>query len=131
MKIHIPGMKLASTNQLLNEHWSARNARIKQHDRIIRIYWRKERIETPLPCVITLTRISPARYDDDNLQGAFKSIRDTIAQILLGKKKGIADNDPRINWKYDQRKGAPKEYAIEITVAQLGQEQEETKKITT
>lgn len=29
---------------------------------------------------------------------------------------GVPDNDPRVQWRYDQRKGQPKEYAVEVEV---------------
>jgi hypothetical protein len=49
--------------------------------------------------------------DDDNLRGATKSCRDGVADWL-----GINDNDERVVWLYQQRKGAPREYAVEVTV---------------
>ena len=46
--------------------------------------------------------------DDDNLQNALKSIRDSIADLILpGMAKGQADGDDRIQWRYDQIKGIP------------------------
>lgn len=65
-----------------------------------------------LPVVVTLTRIATRSLDDDNLAGAFKSIRDAVADRL-----GCGDSakDP-IQWAYAQRKGAPSEYAIEIKI---------------
>lgn len=35
--------------------------------------------------------------DDDNLQGAFKGLRDAIASWL-----GVDDGNPAIKWEYDQ-----------------------------
>jgi hypothetical protein len=47
--------------------------------------------------------MSPRKLDTDNLQGAFKWIRDEVAnQLVPGKQPGRADDDPRISWEYDQ-----------------------------
>jgi len=62
--------------------------------------------------VITLTRIAPRRLDPgDNLNSSMKAVRDGIADAL-----GIDDGDARLTWKYAQRKGNPKEYAVEVEV---------------
>lgn len=64
-----------------------------------------------LPVRVTLTRIGPGAPDWDNVVGAFKHVRDGVADAL-----GVRDNDPRVSWEYASRKGAPKQYAIEIRV---------------
>lgn len=51
------------------------------------------------PCVVTLTHVGPA-MDGDNLQRAFKALRDAVAAWL-----GVDDADPRVRWEYDQRPG--------------------------
>jgi hypothetical protein len=49
-----------------------------------------------------------------------KNIRDYICDILIpGKKMGRADSDKRIQVKYEQIKGIPKEYAIEVEIIKL------------
>ena len=63
------------------------------------------------PLTITLTRIGPRTLDDDNLAGGFKHVRDGVADWL-----GIDDGDKRLTWRYEQRKGAPKEYAAEVRI---------------
>lgn len=65
----------------------------------------------PLPCIVRLIRIAPRPLDSDNLQSAFKSLRDGIADRL-----GVKDNDPRVRWEYDQQRGAPKLYAVRVEV---------------
>lgn len=59
-----------------------------------------------LPCEIELSRLAPRTLDEDNLVGAFKSVRDQIAQMALGGKKGQKDSDSRISWHYKQEKVA-------------------------
>ena len=70
-----------------------------------------------LPCTIKLTRVAPRALDSDNLQGAFKNIRDYIANNLLpGQPIGRADNSPYLMWEYGQEKGKPKVYQIIIEI---------------
>lgn len=53
--------------------------------------------------VVTMVRIGPSTLDvGDNLPGAFKPVRDGIADAL-----GSDDRNPLIEWRYDQRKGTP------------------------
>lgn len=63
-----------------------------------------------LPGIVTLTRISPRLLDDDNLRGAFKSIRDGIADAFHVTD---APGGP-IAWKYAQRKGKLSRVEIKI-----------------
>jgi hypothetical protein len=60
---------------------------------------------------ITLTRISPRRFDDEEgWNAAAKPIRDGAADFL-----GVKDNDARCTWNYNQKKGRVREHAVEIT----------------
>jgi hypothetical protein len=50
---------------------------------------------------VTVTRVSPGTLDaHDNLRSALKSVVDGVADYF-----GIDDADPRIEWRYGQRKG--------------------------
>lgn len=64
-----------------------------------------------IPCQVYLTRIAPRDLDDDNLRGAFKALRDGIADRI-----GLPDNDPRVQWFYKQERGKPKEYAVRVEI---------------
>jgi hypothetical protein len=66
---------------------------------------------TPVPCTVQLTRIAPHKLDGDNLQGAFKALRDGIAARL-----GVDDRDRRVTWLYHQERGKAREYAVRITI---------------
>jgi hypothetical protein len=66
------------------------------------------------PLAVTLTRIGPRKLDSDNLASGFKAVRDEIARII-----GIDDGDSRITWRYDQRKGKPREYSAIIRIEPL------------
>lgn len=62
-----------------------------------------------LPVVVTLTRVGKGSPDWDNVVGAFKHVRDGVADGL-----GVRDNDRRVEWRYETRKS--KTFAIEIAV---------------
>ena len=66
------------------------------------------------PLFVKLTRIAPREFDTDNLAGAFKAVRDGIADWLE-----INDRDKRVRWSYGQEKGKPKSYAIRIEISRL------------
>lgn len=65
----------------------------------------------PVPCTVLLTRIAPRKLDDDNLQGAFKPLRDGIADRLR-----VNDGGAQVSWLYSQESGRPREYAVRITI---------------
>lgn len=67
-----------------------------------------------LPCVVTMTRIAPRALDDDNLASACKNLRDGIADKL-----GIDDRDSRVMFVPKQRRGKPKEYAVEVQLQEI------------
>lgn len=58
---------------------------------------------------VTLTRQAERPLDSDNICDAFKSIRDGVADAF-----GIADNDKRIAFAYDQVKGSPSGINVRI-----------------
>ena len=63
-----------------------------------------------LPCTVLLVRVAPSNgLDSDNLQGALKACRDGVAEWL-----GVDDRDPRVAWRYDQRRGP---WSVEVEVS--------------
>jgi hypothetical protein len=88
-------------------HWSERAKRMKSHRTAARLMVPPH----PLPCVVTITRLSAGTLDFDNLCSAGKGVRDGIADRL-----GVADNDPRIQWRYEQEKVARGEYAVRVEI---------------
>lgn len=96
----------------LREHWAARHRRAKAHRKaamVVPVH--------PLPCVVTLTRIAPRALDShDNLRSGFKALADGIA-----KRLGVDDADPRVEWRYAQRKGAPRQYAVVVQIMGAGE----------
>jgi len=83
----------------------------------------------PLPCTVKMVRLSSRRLDSDNLQMAFKWIRDQLGECLIpedrkfyidkkGKMrelKGRCDDNPMIKWEYDQEKSKEPGIRIEIS----------------
>ena len=93
-------------------HWSGRHRVSKAERKATREqleYVVRTRPEPPV--TVLLVRVAPRELDDDNATECFKSIRDEIAAWF-----GVDDADPRITWKYGQRKGPAKTYAAEVTI---------------
>lgn len=110
---HDVEMRLPSlANSRLN--WRAMDRlKVGQKKRIDGELWFAEQIYgglPELPAVVTLTRFGKRKLDGDNLQGAFKYVRDQIA-----KKLGVDDGDSRYEWVYVQEIGKKYMIRIEIT----------------
>lgn len=99
------------------EHWSISHRRHKNQKYVIWYELVNDKPDVKLPCTVTFTRIAPRALDGDNLQVAFKYIRDQVAEYITGSTGGHGDADPRITWLYQQQKRKPKEYAIKIKIS--------------
>lgn len=65
--------------------------------------------------LVAVIRVAPRQLDPhDGLPASCKGVVDGIADAL-----GIDDRDPRIMWTYDQKKGAPRQYGVEIAITRL------------
>lgn len=96
------------------EFWAQRAKRVKKEHTLVFSY-----IEElpPLPVKITLTRIAPRSWDSDNAIISFKNIRDAISIMYFpGCPAGKMDETEYFEWHYEQRKGEPKEYSVEIRI---------------
>ena len=113
----LPLSTISESNR--NEHWSKSSKRHQQQQFFIRALFSRESGKIPMPCTITLTRLSTRMLDsEENLPMAFKWIKDEIGACLFPEKvvfyknrrgritanKGHADSDPRVTWKYSQEK---------------------------
>jgi adenine-specific DNA methylase len=111
--INLPLRTVSAANA--REHWSAKARRVK-----------RERTTTRLVCMaelrdlegigaarsVTFTRIAPRLLDSDNLASGLKAIRDELAAFL-----GVSDAPSGgVDWRYEQRRGPPRFYAVEIAV---------------
>jgi hypothetical protein len=63
---------------------------------------------------ITMTRIGPRNWDDDNVSGGLKHVRDGIAAALH-----IDDGDQRVKWMTAQENGRPKQYKLRIEIEEV------------
>ncbi len=96
------------------EHWSKRAARAAEHRAIARMALTGplRAAKMKLPVRVTLTRVAPRALDPgDNLPASMKGLRDGIADAL-----GVDDRTPLVTWSYDQRRGKPREYGVEVAV---------------
>lgn len=106
--IYLPIATVSTTN--IRVHWTKRASRAKaQRQQTYLLTAELKRMRPPV--TITLTRISPRKLDDDNLQSALKSVRDGIADRL-----GIDDGDARLRWLYGQEKWRPNQRGVMIQV---------------
>ncbi len=108
----MPGHLPSRANERLNR-WAAARLTMSQRQRAY--VWTLHAFcaakpKPKLPVTITLMRISPRLLDSDNIEGAFKHIRDGIADAF-----GV-DDSPRspVTWRYGQRKGSPARAEISI-----------------
>lgn len=108
-------MRLPSAANL-REHHMARARRVKDQRKWVGLALRSVRprlaVGGGLRC--TLTRVGPRPLDSDNLDGAFKAVRDAVAE-WMGVDDGDEGPDGFWEWKCEQRKGL---YAVEIRLEQ-------------
>lgn len=115
MRVILPIRTCSEMNT--REHWAAKARRAKSQRTCAAALVRGEALASAqdirhaAQIEVRLTRIAPRELDSDNLAGAMKHIRDGIADAL-----GMDDRDPRVAWMYSQRRGAPKEYMVEVTI---------------
>lgn len=124
--VELPIKTVSEAN--VREHWGSKAYRAKKQrlstvGGLLAAGWPRP----SLPLVITLTRISPRRIDDDNLARSLKAVRDGIADkppgptTKPGRKPAarpswlnVDDGDPGIEWRYAQLVGPPAAVLIEI-----------------
>ena len=108
IRVEVPIRTVSEMN--VRGHWAPRAQRAKRHRQTTR--WALRTTSRPaLPCTVTLTRIAPRELDGDNLQASFKATRDGVADWL-----NVDDRDPRVVWRYAQRRGERKRYAVEVRI---------------
>lgn len=116
VNVVLPGVHLRSPGNGSHGHWAV-TAGVRKRQRESAAWAVRAALrgcELGPFIMVTLTRIAPRALDDDNNVAAFKGIRDGVADAL-----GCKDNDPRITWRYAQKRGMPKEYAVEITIEEV------------
>lgn len=110
--VTIPGLRLQSDGNA-REHHMARYRRRKAARTavglVVRAALHGGGVSAPLE--VTVTRIGPKPLDADNAWSSAKAAIDGVADAL-----GVDDADPRITWKVEQRRGKPREYAVEVRI---------------
>ncbi len=115
--VTLPLVTVSESNR--RDHWTVRAKRSRDNRTVARVMFAKARFDATGQiylsgrAVVTLTRISPRMLDDDNLRPALKAVRDGIADALQ-----IDDRDPRVEWRYAQRKGVQKAVEVEMGVVE-------------
>lgn len=114
IKLNIP-IDLKSEMNVM-QHWTAKHRKRKSQIWAVRSAWLALKDKNvDLPSLIILCRHSPRKLDDDNLVGAFKWIRDAIADLLIpGKAPGQADKSTKLKFEYKQEKSKKKFVTIHI-----------------
>lgn len=115
--ITVPIRVVSEANRSRHEHWAVTSNRVTEQRNAVAMALLAAPFECPsLPLLVTLTRLAPRELDRaDNLPRSCKAIVDEIAHQL-----GIDDKDPRMTIHYQQRRGKPREYAVEIHFAARG-----------
>jgi hypothetical protein len=98
-------LKIQSPN--VREHWTKQYNRNQFNHLLIKLNFFRGATTPQLPCQILLERQGKRLYDHDNYVFSCKGIKDSIASLLLDKKKGQDDDNPCITWIYKQVKGKP------------------------
>jgi len=112
----IPVKTVSEANS--SEHWVKKANRHKTQKWMVRKAFRDHSINVQLPVEITMTRIAPRMLDShDNLPCSLKFLADQVASEITGiKQAGRADDCKEITWKYFQKKGKVKQYAVEVKI---------------
>lgn len=106
------------------EHWTKKAKRHKEQAFFVKRAFHEYIKDAIMPCTITMIRLAPRELDSDNLQMAFKWIRDELADFMFPGEnlhyiaksgrtiplKGRRDSEPGLTWAYEQRKS--KSYGI-------------------
>jgi hypothetical protein len=118
--VEVP-MALPSLNVMLGEHPMAGARRATSQKAATTLALKswvvRQRLDTVrallndgLRLVVAFTRVGPRPLDDDNLAGAFKHVRDAVAEHF-----GIDDGDTaRIRFTYAQCSGKPASFRVHL-----------------
>ena len=110
MRVEIPIKTVSLLN--MREHFRVTAKRKAEHRYVVGMVMHGMP-KPALPCVVTLTRVSPGTLDEhDNLPSSQKHVVDGIASWL-----GIDDADKRVKWKYAQQKCKRGGFGVIVEIA--------------
>lgn len=109
----VPIRTVAETNE--REHWSRRHKRRKAQREAVA--WSLAPHQAAMVVfakrwIVTITRVAPRPLDGhDNLRSGLKATADEVARWL-----GVDDGSDAVEWRYGQRRGRVREYAVEVRI---------------
>lgn len=111
VEVALPGLRLPNPLNGQHGHWACRARNRAQVRNVVLMATRQRVRDMALPVVVTVTRIAASSGLDphDGLPASCKPVVDAIAEAF-----GVDDRDPRVTWRYDQRRG--KRYGCEIRI---------------
>lgn len=101
-------------------HHMARYRRLKGHKDaafaacLAHIGYRRDRAGDFTIRLVRMKAKGQRDFDDDNLRGAFKGVRDGIAKYL-----GIDDGSKRLTWVYGQEKGGMDKSTVWVEISEI------------
>lgn len=103
----------SESNKASSEHWRKRHARSKSQKEELQVEWLSlvGKVQVPLPCTVTFTRLGAKPIDSGNIETSFKYLQDGMAAII-----GVDDGDPRITWRYRQSPDGVRIYKVMVEV---------------
>lgn len=110
ISISIPLKTISTANARINRFKLASMTKL-QRSKVRNTLMSEVPIPPSTPLAVVITRIGPKKMDSDNLAISQKGVRDGVADWL-----GVDDGHPDIEWRYEQRTGGAKVYAIEVEV---------------
>jgi hypothetical protein len=119
ISVTVPIRTISEANA--RDHWKKKARRVRQQRAAVEMVLRTKtspvlfsRIQNELfdvGLVVTITRLGQRTLDDDNLRGAIKGPRDSIAKWL-----GVDDAHLMVEWRYAQERAPAKTYAVRIEI---------------
>ena len=113
--VFIPVRTVSEANS--HTHWRLRQKRAKAQRYVVLAMLRARcsypwKHGEPVPLIVTITRLSSGLLDTDNLAGASKHCRDSVAE-WLGRGDGPNDG---IEWRYQQERCKRGEFGVRVRV---------------
>lgn len=111
LEFYAPIKTVSEANQ--RDHWTVKNKRKKAQQAEIDAEFLKalNHRKIQLPCLVKFTRYGPRALDTDNLSGAFKGIRDSIAARI-----GVDDGSELIKFEYHQIPIRERTYGVKVEI---------------
>lgn len=118
-KVHVLGLRTPNPLNGSHRHWATK-AKLRKGQRetayMVAVTLGPVRLirglskGVPWKAIVTITRVAPSRGLDphDGLGASLKGVVDGVADAL-----GVDDRDPRVTWRFEQRRGP---WAVEIEV---------------